>query len=103
MITALARQWIEERRHQITARESPRMREIVDAAHEEPEDEEDDRVLHGLTPDETAAALPAVMHERAEQTEHGGRCAHRERHADRRAEEKSAHAGDCINDDRTRR
>src|SRR3954453_19368448 len=56
----------------ISADKPARMREVVDAGHDEPVDEHDQRPLLRLRVYVTAAALPAVVNEGAEQSENGG-------------------------------
>src|SRR4051812_19247177 len=69
MIHPFGFQWVEPLTGQETADESAKVGGIVDAGHDQAKDEDRDRVVHGLRSDETAAAAPAVMDERAEQPE----------------------------------
>ena len=53
----------------VAAEEPAGVREVVDARHDQAEDEHDDRLSLRLCVDQAAAALAAVVHERAEQAE----------------------------------
>ena len=78
VVAALARQRIEERRHRVAADETAGVREVVDARHDQAEHEQDDRVPLRFGVDQAAAALAAVVDERAEQAEDRRRRADRE-------------------------
>src|SRR5262249_10312631 len=69
MVATLGRQRIHYSGGRITTDETARMSEVVDARHDQAEDEQQQGVAHRFGTDEAASAFAAVMDESSEQAE----------------------------------
>src|SRR5579871_396013 len=92
-------EWIEQASGDKSAGEAAGMRPVVDAAHEKTHHEHRDGPRPGLTADNARPRSAAVVHQRAEQSHDGGRCAQRLRGPDEAAQQKTRDARDRVDDD----